>query len=139
MREPKRIISQLATIAPMVAIEVEWSEDTDARWEGSWTKGEDRNGWKAWQSDVKATVIQNGKILTGTGSLGGTWEKFGEHPSDTNPDISGYFPQKLLEALQEIGPQLTKPCEFEHSLLMAIDFMKREIQDRYYGQSGTKK
>jgi hypothetical protein len=40
--------------------------------------------------------------------LGGTWEKAGDIPEESNPDISGYEPQMTIEALEELAVQIEK-------------------------------
>jgi len=101
---------KLALVAPAVHIETIWEHDPDERWSDplnkDWTEGEDPDDWQAWQSEVRATAIHQGELLTGSGYLGGTWEKFGDNPYKTNPEISGYESQKTEEALGELLDQL---------------------------------
>lgn len=68
--------------------------------------GEDPDDWTCWQSEVRATTIRKGKYVIGSAYLGGTWEKAGDHPSKSNPEISGYYPQMLEEALEELSKEL---------------------------------
>ena len=63
---------------------------------------EDPDDWQAWQSEVRATACTLGEVKTGSAYLGGTWEKAGDDPTESNPDISGYENQMTIEALAEL-------------------------------------
>ena len=71
---------------------------------------EDENpaDWQAWQSEIRATAILDGEEVSGCAYLGGTWEKAGDIPEESNPDISGYEPQMTIEALEELAVQIEK-------------------------------
>lgn len=100
---------ELAKIAPNIHIQTIWEHDPDAwsEWRelskpGNCFENESRDDWQPWQSEVRATVICDGEEVTGSAYLGCTWEKAGDDPSVSNPDISGYEPQMTEEALQEL-------------------------------------
>jgi hypothetical protein len=96
---------KLATIAPYVSIRTIWEHDEecrDIRKECDGMDDEDPNDWQAWQSEVRATVIQEGEEVSASAYLGGTWEKAGDTPEESNPDISGYEPDMTREALEEL-------------------------------------
>src|SRR5687768_5872532 len=103
MNETTRLLERLAAVAPQIAIQTIWEHNSDETWEGAgdWTDGLDPEDWQCWQSEVKATAIFNGRKITGSDYLGGTWEKACDHPAKSNPDISGYFPQMVEAALLE--------------------------------------
>lgn len=61
----------------------------------------------AWRSEVRASAIVAGKLVSGSAYLGGIWEKCGDKAADSNPEISGYLPQMIEEALRELGRQTT--------------------------------
>jgi hypothetical protein len=63
---------------------------------------ENPEDWQAWQSEVRAAVIQDGEEVSASSYLGGTWEKAGDLPEESNPDISGYEPGMTREALEEL-------------------------------------
>lgn len=95
----------LATIAPSISIETNWEHDPDCRNIQDDCDGfEDENpeDWQCWQSEIRATAIQCGEEVTGHAYLGGTWEKAGDVPSESNPTISGYEDQMTVEALEEL-------------------------------------
>jgi len=101
--------SRLAIVAPSIAMMTVWDTDPDAysEWRGLSAKGgcmegEDAAAWECWQSEVRATAIVEGRQVEGSAFLGGTWEKTGQHPSQSNPDISGYEPQMTVDALMEL-------------------------------------
>ena len=99
-----------ATTAPSLLITVTWEHDPDDRWDdplnADWTKGEDPSDWQAWQTTVTAAVVVSGRLVAGHDYLGGTWEKFGDDPRQTNPHISGYLPQMVEAALKELQAHL---------------------------------
>ncbi len=100
--KPAQLLAALAKVAPSISIETIWSHDEDA--DGSFfaDNGQDADDFTAWQSEVKASAIIAGKLVSGSAYLGGTWEKFGDHPAKSNPEISGYLPQMIEEALGEL-------------------------------------
>lgn len=108
----KSILAALATVAPSIAFRTEWTPDPDCRFDehgmtapGGCFHGEDPDDWRCWQSEVTATAIVGGEMLTGSAYLGGTWERYGDNPAESNPDISGYLLQMLEEALDELDGQ----------------------------------
>lgn len=92
-------LAALALHAPSLAFTTLWEHDDYCE---ECFEGEDRDDWQPWQSEVKVSAIVAGEILTGSGYLGGTWEKYGDNPAESNPDISGYFWGKASEALDEL-------------------------------------
>lgn len=95
----------LATIAPSICIKTTWEHDPDCRdirKDCNGMEDEDPDDWQAWQSEVSASAIIDGEMVTASAYLGGTWEKAGDHPETSNPDISGYEPGMTAEALDEL-------------------------------------
>lgn len=41
-------------------------------------------------------------MIAGEDYLGGTWERYGDDPRKSNPEISGYFPRMAREALSTL-------------------------------------
>lgn len=100
----------LAKVAPHISIRTIWEHDPDhydIRKDCDGMDDENPDDWQAWQSEVRATCIQDGEEVTGSAYLGGTWEKVGDMPEESNPTISGYEPQMTQEALQELQGQVT--------------------------------
>lgn len=91
-------------------IETIWEYDDDPDWDifdgGNALHGDSTDDWICWMSEVRVTTIRKGEFVTGSAYLGGTWEKAGDHPSKSNPEISGYYPQMLEEALEELSKEL---------------------------------
>jgi hypothetical protein len=104
---------ELAVICPNISIETIWEHDPDHEGEfkslsknpGDCFYGEDWNGWERWQSEIRATAIVAGEQVSGSAYLCGTWERLGDHPSVSNPDISGYEPDMIIKALEELAKQ----------------------------------
>ena len=114
------LLAQLALVAPSICIETLWAHDDGAKWEKEWTAaGLDRAAMQAWESEVKASAIYAGRLVSGSAYLGGTWEKFGVHPSKCNPEISGYLPQMIEEALQELLSALPESGTLDQTALRA--------------------
>jgi len=96
---------KLSLIAPNISIETTWEHDPDLldiRLDCDGFDDVDPNDWQAWQSEVRASAICEGELVSGSAYLGGTWEKYGDHPSKSNPTISGYENQMTEEALDEL-------------------------------------
>lgn len=132
--ETTLLLERLAAVAPQIAIETIWQYDHDEPWEGDWTKGEDQADWQCWQSEVRASAICAGQLIEGSAHLGGTWEKYGDCPSRTNPDISGYLPQMIDEALDELKLQCPKAGNTSRQITKAISLLKTEMRERYEAQ-----
>jgi len=125
-----RLIEALGTIAPQIEIGVLWSADTCADFrifdKGNALENEKREDWQPWETEVRATAILNGKRVTGSAYLCGTWEKFGDNPKETNPDVSGYLKSMIGDALAELMEQLN-PEKYSHSPLLATAHLAREF------------
>lgn len=93
----------LAKIAPSIQIRTIWSHDPDCldiREECDGFDDENPEDWQAWQSEIEVSAIIEGETRSASEYLGGTWEKSGDLPEYSNPDISGYEPQMTVEALE---------------------------------------
>lgn len=100
---------ELAKLAPHISIKTIWEHDSDLRDIREDCDGfddENPEDWQAWQSEARATAIADGEAFSGSAYLGGTWEKAGDLPEESNPDISGYEPQMTAEALEELSKSL---------------------------------
>ena len=100
----------LTKIAPHISIRTIWEHDPDLHditQDCDMPPDTDPDEWQAWQSEVRATCIQDGEEVTGSAYLSGTWEKAGDLPEESNPDISGYEPDMTKEALQELQGRVT--------------------------------
>ena len=84
----------LQTLAPSICIETHWSID-------GFDPAENDN-WTAWQSEVRATAVLVGDMIRGTDYLGGTYERLGDDPAITNPEISGYESDMVVNAVTEL-------------------------------------
>jgi hypothetical protein len=99
---------QLAKIAPHLSIATHWSHDPDSGPISKECDGFDESAdyeWQAWNSNVRVMAIHDGEEIEGNAYLGGTWEKVGDSPDVSNPDISGYENQMTAEALEELAKQ----------------------------------
>lgn len=137
--------SRLTTIAPSISIVTLWEHDPDAQFSeltapGCAFENEDPDDWTAWQSEIRATAIIGGEEITGSAYLGGTWEKYGDNPAVSNPEISGYENQMTQEALTELRGELEAMEDpFRHAgiervkleIANALEFLKAESQRAY--------
>lgn len=113
-------LAALAIHAPGLAFKTIWEHDDDCesdwrmmREPGNCFEGEDRDDWQPWQSEVQVSAIVAGELLTGSGYFGGTWEKYGDNPAESNPNISGYWWDKASEALDELEKVLPQDSAAE--------------------------
>ena len=112
-----KLQQDLASICPSVNIETTWTHDTDIhpdiRKDCDGMDDEDPDDWQCWQSQVTAIVIVDGKVIAGSDSLGGTWERAENSPWQSNPEISGYEASMTVSALEDLlaaidDPELTE-------------------------------
>lgn len=94
------LLARLAVLAPSIAIETIWKPDPLTDDSILLENGQDPDDFNAWQSEVRASCIVGGKSLSGSSYLSGTWEKYGDMPAQSNPEISGYLPQMIIEAFE---------------------------------------
>ena len=120
-----KLQTELAKILPFVVILTHWQHDTDMCEKCEWMEDEDPNDWQAWQSEVRATAIEEGEKLGGSAYLGGIWEQAEDLPEVSNPEISGYEAQMTIEALEELAKKITSPDQ-RAQINSAIAFIKRQ-------------
>lgn len=135
---------QLATIAPSVSIRTIWEIDPDhydIRKDCDGFDDENPEDWTCWQSEIRATAIIDGEEVTGSAYLGGTWEKAGDSPDESNPTISGYEPQMTVEALEELVARFTatggtfpRPELLTHEISGAIQHVNEAMRKAYEEQ-----
>lgn len=92
-----KIKKALAKVAPDIVFSVAYERDHHFQWDGD---GPDpsNEGFDAYDVDVYARTTVGGESVEGRASLGGTYAK----PGEFDPDINGYLPQMLEEAVQEL-------------------------------------
>ena len=92
------LLDSLREKRPDIAVTVEWEIDHSFKWDGDGPDPEEE-GLFPHDVVVTATAIRNGKIVEGYAYLVGCYSPFG---GPHCPDIHGYFPQMLEEALSEL-------------------------------------
>lgn len=138
---PKQIETQAGIVAaariaiPQVALSTLWEPDEDARFDehgmtkpGSCFYQEDPEDWQAWQSEVRAVCIFDGRLHKGAAFLGGSWYRDEDEPQTSDPEIGGYYPQMVCEALEELAAYEGNP----HSAAI-LEFV-RMITDEKKGE-----
>lgn len=146
-----KLQTALAALAPSISIRTIWEHDEDHDSfifrKGNALHGEDPDDWQQWQSEVRATAIVNGDELTGSAYLGAIWEKYGDDPATTNPEISGYENQNTVEALKELltaiealdgsASYLLRQC-LTNQIGDALAYLKAEAQRSYDEQQAAR-
>jgi hypothetical protein len=93
------IITELAAVAPLVHISTTWEEDPTFIWDGD-APDPSADGYLAHDVTVTAMRIEWGALREAESHLGGSYSQYrGPHC----PDIHGYFPQMVEEALEVLG------------------------------------
>lgn len=94
---PPKLKNDLAKVAPNLAFKVEWEIDEYFRWDGN---GPDpvKRGYHPHDVDVTVMTIVGGVLVSGTDSLGGTYEKIDK----VDMEIHGYLNQMLCGALEDL-------------------------------------
>lgn len=119
----------LAKIAPYIAIRTLWEPDPDLRdirKDCDGFEDEDPDDWQAWQSEIRASAIVDGEEISGSAYLGGTWERAGDLPEYSNPEISGYEPQMTEEALEDLARLISG---YEPAIRGQIDAAIRHLKE----------
>lgn len=120
----------LAKVAPSIRIRTIWEHDnehSDIRKDCDGFDDEDPEDWQAWQSNIQVVAIVDGEEIEGNAYLGGIWEKAGDVPEESNPEISGYENQMTVEALEELAG-LTSGDKLSEQIAAAIAHCEREAQ-----------
>lgn len=130
----------LATIAPSIAIDTIWRHDEDARWDIQ-DKELNPDDYQAWESEVRATAIAMGRVCTGSAYLCGTWEKFGDNPAMSNPDISGYEMQMTERALDNLLSEGIPPATLKEAkeAIAKVQQLMRESYDEHQKKKTRKR
>lgn len=101
-----KLQKQLGNLFPSIGIRTFWGHDNhihpDIRKNCDGMDDENPEDWQAWQSEIRVTVICEGEEITASEYMGGTWEKAGDVPEESNPTISGYEPQMTRDAIDEL-------------------------------------
>lgn len=123
----KTLLQQkLATVAPYISIQTIWSPDPDMRDIRQDCEGmddENPEDWQAWQSEIRATAILNGEEVSSSDYLGGTWERAGDVPEESNPEISGYEAQMTSEALGGLLPLVASDSILTAQITAALELL----------------
>lgn len=125
-----KLQTELAQIARSIVVETIWEKDPDAKWDIQ-DKKLDPLDFDAWQSEVRASAIVDGEFVTGSAYLSGTWEKFGDDPAKSNPEISGYELQMTEEALEHLCTDHELPMLVEDTAKAAMAHCRKLMQERY--------
>jgi hypothetical protein len=129
----------LAALAPSIAIRTIWEHDPDhhdIRKDCDGFDDENPADWQAWQSEIRATAIVGGDEISGSAYLGGTWEKAGDNPAESNPEISGYELQMTDEALCDLAHSIPGTSPIHAEIQSALDYLKAESRRAYDEQRG---
>jgi hypothetical protein len=98
----------LAKAAPHIAFSVSYVEDPNFVWDGDGPDPKE-DGYAPYDVTVTVHTIINGVKFEGDNYLGGTYEKWGSQgPEDPEPDIGGYLPQMIEEALDDLKDRATR-------------------------------
>lgn len=122
----KTLRTKLAKLAPNISFSVEYTLDPHFQWDGDGPDPRD-DGFEPFDVDVFARAIVAGETLEGRNSLGGCYEK----PGEWEPDIGGYLPQMLDEAIDELAldRQRTFPKTFPKSIATQARAAKKYLSD----------
>jgi len=135
---PAQIETQAGIVAaariaiPQVALSTLWEPDEDARFDehgmtkpGGCFYQEDPEDWQAWQSEVRAVCIFDGRVYQGSSYMGGSWYRDEDEPQASDPEIGGYYPQMVCEALEELAAYEGNP----HSAAI-LEFVRMVTDER---------
>lgn len=129
-----KIKKALKKVAPSISFSVFYTIDHNFRWDGDGPDPVDE-GFDAYDVDVYARTVVDGDILEGRASLGGTYEK----PGTKDPDIGGYLPQMLEEAVDELLRHGGLPANIVKDGKAAQKFLKAYMKHSYAKQMKGRK
>lgn len=92
-------IQSLKISRPGIYVSILWSIDTDYVWDGEPSQ---EPGSPPYVAEVRAVQIVDGKMYSGSDYLGGCYPE----EDGFDPEISGYFPQMLDDALAYLDENL---------------------------------
>lgn len=124
---PEEIFRELKRIAPNIAFAVEWTEDRNYEWDGDGPDPRDK-GYLFYDVEVSAKTIIHGEEYVGREYLGGVDGKEDEQ----DPDVHGYLPQMLREAVQDLMKDLPDTMSQAGK---AERYLTEVLQDRYHNQN----
>ena len=131
MKTRSSILASLALAAPCLSIAVLWEDDihpdTSIFDKGNALDDQSPDDWRCWMSEVRASMIVNGQLLTGSDYLGGTWEKASCQPDESNPEISGYFPQMCEQALEDLHGQVAALDLHSKPVMQALNALEAAL------------
>lgn len=122
----EQIFSRLKELAPLVAFTVTHAPDHYFSWDGDGPDPRDE-GYDPHDVTVSAATIHAGTVATGENYLGGHYIK----PGEPDPEISGYLPQMLDEAADELTAALPAAHPARPQLAAVVAFLSQEMRDRY--------
>ena len=124
--DARGVIERLGRMAPSINFKAIWTEDLSFCWDGD---GPDPGleGYVAHDVDVEARVIVGGRIISGSESLGGCYEKVGRR----DPDVHGYFLQMASAALDDLATQLKGNTRLLKEVRKAWLFLKKASKASY--------
>lgn len=128
---------RLATVAPSISIVTLWEHDPelrDIRDDCDGFDDENPEDWQAWQSEIRATATVVGEEIAGNDYLGGTWEKAGDNPAESNPEISGYENSMTQEALCSLAAGIPDGSPIQAEIEAALAMLKTEAAESYAKQ-----
>jgi len=125
--DPRDIWVNLKIIAPNIAFGMSREEDPDFVWDGD---GPDprEEGATAYDVYIRAEAVVDGEHIEGHASLGGHLLM----PGESDDDISGYLPQMLEEAAEELETQATGAVKKQAKA--AREYLKKVLRARYKEQ-----
>lgn len=131
---------RIATLAPSINVNTIWEYDPDLHdiRKDCGLDDENPDDWQAWQSEVCARTIHEGEMVERSAYLGGTWERVEDHPSESNPDISGYEIDMTTEALKDLQEALSETATALHAEIKTVlALLEFESTRRYDEQQGN--
>ncbi len=130
---PSAIFKRLKQIAPSIHFDVKYELDPSFVWDGDGPDPRDE-GYDAYDVDVSASAVVDGHMVHGIESLGGTYDRPGKH----DPDIGGYLPQMLEEAVMDLRKKRL-PASLAKEAKEAQAFLKTTLKTRYSQQRRRKR
>lgn len=126
---PAAIFKKLKQIAPNIAFSVSHTADPYHSWDGEGPDPRDE-GFSPYDVEVTARAIVYGEEVQGQDTLGGSYDK----PGEFDPDLYGYLPQMLREAVDDLAKQRLVVGSLLKQAHAASKYLKEVMRKRYEEQ-----
>jgi hypothetical protein len=130
------LLTEIEKLAPSLVVVTYWELDEEYKWEPALTaQGLEEEDFCAWEVEVRITGIAEGRFHTGSGWLSGCLLEWGVSPSTGDPEVGGYFPQLLREALEDLLQWHARlPLDTREQMAALLNYVNKYMHEEWEAQ-----